>query len=180
MPDLLIGCGNSRQKRIVLPGRPVEFVDLVTLDIDPACSPDFFFDLDVLSTGQPLPFPDNHFEELHGYETLEHLGRQGDWQGFFREFSEYWRVLKPGGLLCGSVPAHDSFWAWSDPGHRRILTSGTFVFLSQAEYAAQCGKTRMTDYRNVWKGDFSLVFSEVRDGGYYFALQAIKPLAPSE
>ena len=105
---------------------------------------------------------------------LEHIGVQGYWRAFFDEFSEYWRILKPGGVLCGTVPDWRGEWAWGDPGHTRVITPGSFAFLSQAEYRAQVGKTRMTDYRAVYKADFERLESKVQDGFHYFVLKAVK------
>ena len=72
-----------------------EWVNLVTLDIDPNCNPDIICDLNEL----PYPFKDNTFNEIHGYEVLEHCGTQGDYQYFFAQFTEFWRILKPEGMF---------------------------------------------------------------------------------
>jgi SAM-dependent methyltransferase len=64
-----------------------------------------------------LPFDDNTFDEIHAYEVLEHIGKQGDWMRILREWSEWWRILKPGGHLYASSPLWSSEWAWGDPGH---------------------------------------------------------------
>jgi hypothetical protein len=45
-------------------------------------------------------------------------------------------------------------WAWGDPSHRRVINEGSFTFLDQTQYAKQVGKTAMTDFRSLWKGDF--------------------------
>lgn len=170
MPDLLIGCGNSRQKRIVVKGRPESFQELVTLDSDPFCKPTHLHDLNDL----PLPFPSNTFDEIHAYEVLEHVGRQGDYRSFFGLFQELWRILKPGGLLCATTPAWNSIWAWSDPGHTRIISHGSLVFLSQAEYERQVGKTPMTDYRGTYGGNFSILSATQSEHTFQFVLKAIK------
>ena len=167
--ELLLGCGNRRLKQVHPPGRS-EWSALTTLDCDPDCNPDVLHDLNL----QPLPFEADTFDELHAYEVLEHVGRQGDWQGFFREFSEYWRILKPDGVLFGSCPDVTSRWAWGDPGHTRIIGPECLTFLSQAQYAAQVGKTPMTDYRAIYKADMELVASHRQGELYYFGLRAIK------
>ena len=161
MRQLLIGCGNSRS----LSG--IEVGELVTVDIDPNCGADVLHDLNVL----PYPFRDESFDQIHAYEVLEHCGTQGDWRFFFGQFQEFWRVLKPGGILIASVPIGP--WVWGDPGHTRTIQLESLVFLSQAEYQKQVGKTHMTDYRHVWKGDFELVAHEVTDK-LTFILKAIK------
>jgi len=170
MSELLIGCGNSRRKPLKFEGSTDVWNDLTTLDIDPDCKPDVLHDLTVC----PYPFADNQFDEIHAYEVLEHCGKQGDWRLFFRQFDEFWRILKPNGLFIATVPMWDSVWAWGDPGHSRVITRETLIFLNQQEYELQIGKTSMTDYRSVYKGNFhscGVVEVEVSLG---FALKAIK------
>ena len=147
--ELLIGCGNRTTKQIKFQFVPQEFLNLTRLDIDPNCKPDVIHDLNVL----PLPFEDNSFNEIHAADILEHTGRQGDWRFFFAQFTEFWRILKPGGYFVGACPKWDSPWAWGDPGHSRVLSPHTLIFLDQAQYQ-QVGSSPMTDYRHVYKADF--------------------------
>lgn len=170
MAELLLGCGGKRVKQLVWEGRS-EWAALTTLDINPAHEPDVVWDLNQ----RPLPFDDDSFDEVHGYELFEHLGRQGDWRGFFEEWSEYWRILKPGGMLFGTSPSRRSGWAWGDPGHTRVISQETFVFLHQPSYTAQVGTTAMTDYRFVFRADFQP--RHISDDGeqIQYILEAIKP-----
>ena len=171
MSELLIGCGNSRSKRISFPEIPSEWSnDFVTLDFDENCKPDVFHDLNKL----PLPFNDDRFDEIHAYEVLEHTGTQGDFRSFFNLFSELHRILKPGGFLIGTCPNWDSVWAWGDPGHTRVITPQTMSFLSQAEYQKQVGKTAMSDYRFCYQADFELYTFTEEDENWGFVLRAIK------
>lgn len=169
MSELLIGCGNRRQKVIFKAGEAA-FTDLTTLDIDPASGADVIHDLDVL----PLPFADDQFDEIHASEVLEHTGRQGDWRFFFAQFAEFWRILKPDGVMAVSVPSLTSRWVWADPGHTRVIAPETLYFLDQAFYA-QVGHTAMTDYRHAWKGDFEAVWQEDDGESFKFLLRAVKP-----
>ena len=168
MSELLIGCGNSRVKKLQVSGP--DWKDLTTLDFDPLCGADVLHDLEET----PYPFEDDTFDEIHAYEVLEHLGKQGDWKAFFDQFAEFHRILKPGGLLLATTPMWDSLWAWSDPSHTRIISVGSVQFLSQKKYEAGVGNTAMTDFRHYWKRDFDVVHTEEKGGTFIFGLQAVK------
>jgi SAM-dependent methyltransferase len=174
MTQLLLGCGRDRTKKLHVVGREA-WDGLVTVDMNPDVAPDLVWDLCDL----PLPFADNQVEEIHLYDVLEHTCAQGDWLGLFAEFSEFWRLLKPGGHLFGIVPRWDGAWAWGDPGHRRVIQAETLSFLSQATYAAQLDgaeRTNRTDYRRWWRGDFEMVAQVDLSGPCFgFVLEAIKP-----
>ncbi len=147
--ELLLGSGNRAAKSFVLPGEQNEFSCPTTVDIDPNCAPDVQWDLNLF----PWPFDDNSFDEIWAIEVLEHLGTQGDFKAFLKCFEEIWRILKPKGRLYASCPSWQSIWAWSDPGHTRIISQGSIVFLNQAEYERQIGHSPMSDYRWCYKGD---------------------------
>lgn len=186
--ELLLGCGNSREKRVI-PGELGEFnpqlrewQNLTTLDIDPDCEPDIVFDLCRLEW-QGIPrdrhrteeMPPNTFNEIHAYEVLEHVGEQGHYKLFFAQFREFWRVLKPDGYFCATVPDYRSVWAWGDPSHTRVINMGTLVFLSKAQYAQQVGKTAMSDFRSIMGDmDFSIIRARVTGEQMEFVLRAIK------
>jgi SAM-dependent methyltransferase len=168
--ELLVGSGANTKKRMWLPGHE-EWTELVTLDMNPDHKPDVVWDL----TKRPLPFDDNHFDEVHAYEVLEHIGQQGDWRAFFEEWSEWWRILKPGGHLYACSPVWSSEGAWGDPGHTRVMSIACLTFLVQTEYTKQIGTTPMTDYRFVYKADFDLLYSEERGENFLYIMQAVKP-----
>lgn len=167
--ELLIGCGNNLKKKIQFKEIDPGWSELVTLDIDPGASPDIVHDLNVL----PYPLEDNQFDEIHAYEVLEHCGKQGDWKFFFDQFSEFHRILKPGGYFIATAPMWDSPWAWGDPGHTRVIPAEALVFLSQKEYL-QVGQTSMTDYRPHYKADYELVAKQEDGHTLAFVLRAIK------
>lgn len=167
--ELLIGCGSNREKKLRNNG--TDWEGLVTLDMNAAHRPDVLHDLASL----PLPFANESFDEIHAYDTLEHIGQQGDWRFFFNQWSDFYRLLKPGGIFFGISPHWSSPWAWGDPGHTRVISGESFIFLNQLEYA-QIGRTPMTDYRFCWNGDFKLIHADVTsDLQFRFALKAVKP-----
>jgi hypothetical protein len=168
--ELLLGCGAQRDRRIAVNGKK-GWDRLVTLDMLPEHSPDVVHDLEML----PWPFADDTFDEVHAYEVLEHLGQQGDFRSYFAHFGELYRILKPGGAVALTCPSFRSVWAWGDPGHRRIISSGSLVFLDQEQYRLQVGRTPMADYRPFWKGDFRGVWAEEKGDNFYAVLEAVKP-----
>jgi SAM-dependent methyltransferase len=172
MRELLVGCGAHREKTILMRGEPEAWGDLTTIDINPDHKPDIVWDLNV----RPLPFEDDTFDSIRAFEVLEHLGRQGDYRAFFDEWSEWWRILKPGGVIIGTSPHWSSPWAWMDPGHTRAMGPQMLGFLVQTEYDRQVGVTAMSDYRNLYKADFEIVHCHVDDGlTFQYGMKAIKP-----
>lgn len=165
--ELLIGCGADRSKRMSV-NNSDGWTNLITLDMNERVNPDVVHDLDDL----PYPFLTNELDEIHAYEVLEHCGRQGDWRGFFEQFDEFHRILKPGGILYATVPSWTSVHAWGDPGHTRIINEGTIVFLQRDLYGGT--GSPMTDYRTYYKGNFEVVGAEHRGEHFMFCLRAIK------
>lgn len=168
MKSLLIGCGNSRIKKVVWDGRN-EWGQLVTIDMNPDCNPDVVHDLE----NMPLPFADGEFDELAAYDVLEHQGKQGDWRGWFDEFREYHRILKPGGLFGIIVPIGAD--ALADPGHTRFITKNYFGFLCDSFYVDNLAKgAQVTDYRWYKKYDWEILFLE-QQGDHHLAVVLRKP-----
>ncbi len=167
MRELLIGCGANWGKQLTVNGHS-EWDDLVTLDCEVSHEPDVLHDLDQL----PYPFADNEFDAIHAYEVLEHCGRQGDWRFFFGQWSEFHRILKPGGYFVGTVPLPESVWAWGDPSHTRIIPLVQLNFLSQSFYR-DVGETTSSDFRSVWKGNFELASATTLPERQAFVLQKV-------
>lgn len=169
---LVLGAGNRTlmSVQVNLPGSEIpdslefkdNFKDVWTIDIDPHAKPKIVWDLEskeVYGDDVKLtwPVPDNYFDEVHAYEVLEHLGGMGDYKFFFALWRKIWDVLKPGGIVCATTPWWESVWAWQDPGHRRVYSPQILLYLSQPEYAAQIGKTSMTDYRRFFPPPYSFI-----------------------
>jgi SAM-dependent methyltransferase len=143
----MLGSGFFPPKRQIVPvGAEPEEPEWTTLDLNPECKADIRFDLGEIEYGLQIPVGTASFDEIHIYQTLEHFGRQGNHPGFFATFREFWRILKPGGLLYGDTPALHSPWLWGDPGHTRIISVQTLSFLTRRSYE-ELGKTTSTDYR---------------------------------
>lgn len=170
--ELLIGCGSALDKRLTVDGTQT-FNNVVTLDYNADHKPDIVWNLnhpDVL----PPDFESDSFDEIHAYEVLEHIGQQGDYLTFFRQFSQFWRVLKPNGHMCMTFPSRHSIWAWGDPSHTRIVQPEQFIFLRQPSYDA-VGVTSMSDFRNVYKADFDIVDATDNKDTATMIIKAIKP-----
>jgi SAM-dependent methyltransferase len=167
---LLIGAGSSTALTVPTPLMHIP-PTLTTLDIELSHEPDVLWDLNQF----PWPFEDSSFDEVHGYEVLEHLGHQGNAAEFFGCFWEIYRILKPLGFLAGSVPDWNTMWAWGDPSHTRVINHGSLTYLDRTAYAGEIGKTTKTDFRSVWKGDFEAAALEYKSGRFWFLLKAHKP-----
>lgn len=168
--ELLVGCGNARTKAIALPSNQ-HWDDLVTLDHKDDCGADVVHDLDIL----PYPFETSEFDEIHAYDVLEHCGKQGDWKFFFGQFTEFHRILKPGGFFFGVCPTHTSEWAWGDPSHTRVFPRFSLGFLSQKMYEKDVGVSSRSDFRSVYKADFDIVHvGDYDEHRHSFVLKALK------
>lgn len=151
MKSLLLGAGNSRVKKLAPSSAPDWKGRLVTVDMNPNCGADLVWDLE----NRPLPFDDETFDEVAAYDVLEHIGKQGDWKGFFDEFAEYWRILKPGGEFGIIVPINRD--ALADMGHTRFFHRNYFGFLSQKFYDTNLERgAPVTDYRWYWRRNFEI------------------------
>lgn len=172
MSELLLGCGRNQEKRFHLPGTPETWRKLTTLDMNASVSPDVVYDFSKL----PLPFDENSFDEIHAYDVLEHVGQQGDWKFFLDQFADFWRILKPEGLLIGTSPHPSSAWAWGDPGHTRVISGEALGFLDQNHYKQIETGSPMTDYRPWYQADFDIAqFTISENLQMLYVLRAIKP-----
>ncbi len=169
MKYLLAGCGTNRDKRVQCPESPeLQFSgQVVTWDVDPDTGADVIHDMEVL----PYPFADDEFDEIHAYECLEHCGTQGDAKFFFGQFAEFYRIMKPGGIMALSVPMWNHYIAFAVPDHKRILPAPIFGFLDQ-DYYKNVGKPGYGDYRKLLgKTDFKLVgVQETPESGSVYVL----------
>lgn len=174
--ELLLGCGHKRDKRLFPDPQRTTWENLITVDSNEECLPTVIADLfNSRSLYKGDLIEENSFDEIHAYEVLEHIGNQGDFRIFFFQFETYWHILKPGGFFCATVPSRYSPWLWGDPGHSRAILPETLTFLHQPAYAAQIGKTSMSDYRKYFKADFDIVRTADDRTTHSFILRAVKP-----
>jgi len=203
--ELLIGCGFARDKRIspyfyfpnlleenianmVADGYDMgkhdrkEWQNLTTLDVNPDCNPDVCFDLNdaeglkLLAKFKEQPMW--QFDEIHAYEVVEHLGRQGDVKSFFAFFNAMHALLKPGGFFICTCPSRNSPWLWGDPGHTRAIVPESLSFLVRN---AQLYKTLhlgpASDYRSLITSDFDIAYAnDDKKQSFMFMLMAVKPV----
>lgn len=54
-----------------------------------------------------------------------------------------------------------------------MISDCTITFLSQAQYEKQIGVTSMTDYRDVYVGDFKVVSMDDNDANFLFVLEKV-------
>lgn len=125
--------------------------------------------------GGTLTYESNTFDEVHAYHQLQRMGAQGDYAALFATFSELWRVLRPDGVLCLSLPSPFSDWIWGDPGHTRAITMQTITYLQQPEYDKQLLTTAMVDYRDIYHADYEPEFLQDDARELRVILRAIKP-----
>lgn len=195
--ELLLGCGYTRRKLFTArPDHPPTWrspTGPVTLDINRACQPDIMCDLNQATPWYGFPRVDpegcapyshacllepDYWDEIHAYQVLEHLGRQGDAHSFLSQFAEIWRILKPGGYLVASVPSRFSLGLWGDPSHARVINEMSLTFLDQGQYIQQCdgdAPTGMSDFRGLYKADFDVLDQLDTHNDFIFILQAVKP-----
>jgi cyclopropane fatty-acyl-phospholipid synthase-like methyltransferase len=167
--QLLLGAGHDHRRKVSLSGQ-AGWDELVTLDINPDAKPDILHDLEQL----PIPVGDNYFDEIHAYEVLEHVGKQGDWRYFFAQFDDFARILKPSGLLFTTSPASGSPWVWGDPGHTRYMGPEVYLFLDRAIYEQQVNASAMTDYRRYFTSNWQRLVIEQQNGTNIAVLKNLK------
>jgi len=157
--DKQLFLGSGKEVRIPPFFELLKKEDITTLDINPDRDPDIIWDLNQ----HPLPFDDESFDQIFAFETLEHLGSLGDYRFFFKEFEEYWRILKKDGLFIASVPTMKSPWAFGDPGHTRYISKEMLGFLNQKSYENAGPTNPISDYRFCYKANF-----EIAEHKYYY------------
>ena len=131
--SLDLGCGPN-------PKNPFLATEVFGVDINNYNNPNIkIADLAIES----IPFEDNLFDFVTGFDFLEHiprvmyLGRERR-QPFIDIMSEIWRVLKPGGQTFFATPAFPRPEAFQDPQHVNIITENSIWYFSAPGVLEQC------------------------------------------
>jgi SAM-dependent methyltransferase len=76
----------------------------------------------IADLNDPLPFPDNSFDEVRAVHLIEHV------LDVMKTMTEMHRVCRPGGTIYLVTPHYSDFSSWCDPTHRWHLNSFSFRF----------------------------------------------------
>jgi SAM-dependent methyltransferase len=84
----------------------------------------------VINHGDALPFEDNKFNSVSGFDVLEHLSREPNKRvnDFIFYMNELNRVLKRGGVAVFIFPSFPNLDAFSDPTHINFITKETLNY----------------------------------------------------
>jgi SAM-dependent methyltransferase len=156
---LHLGCGRKKTLdalglKLSMGDQPIDSarVKLVNLDRLADVEPDVLCEL---STDR-IDLPDDSVDACLALHVLEHIGRQGEIEGWFHFWAELYRVMKPNGFVRFECPHSDSVWAWADPTHVRAINEYAFLYLNQDAYRSP--GSAIPDYRP--KFDFVLAQHE--------------------
>ncbi len=109
MKILDVGCGINKY-----PGA-------VGVDNNPRSRADVLADLDHI----PYPFRDNSFDQLRAVHVIEHVA------DVVRSMEEFWRLVRPGGLVVIVTPHYTDFSSFCDPTHRWHLNSFSLRYFGE-------------------------------------------------
>jgi SAM-dependent methyltransferase len=134
--SLDLGCGESM--RNIFNADEAYGVDIIDLD-----NPNIRkADLSV----EPIPFEDNTFDYVTGFDFLEHIPRSLYVNGktinpFIEIMNEIYRVLKPEGRFMGFTPAYPHPETFQDPTHVNFITEKTIDYFGINGAAYHYGKS---------------------------------------
>jgi SAM-dependent methyltransferase len=145
---LHLGCGRKKTldaigMRLSHPdGRPMDReIQVVNLDRLADVEPDVLCEL----ATDRIDLPDDSVDAVLALHVLEHIGRQGEIEGWFHFWAEIYRVMKPNALLRFECPHSASLWCWADPTHVRAINEYCFLYLNQDSYKVT--GSAIPDYR---------------------------------
>lgn len=131
--------------------------DYVNIDMYERFTPDIVWNLEQT----PYPFAeDNSVDEIRAHHALEHMGQNTD--TFLAMIKEFYRILKPGGILDVTVPPGHGERFSADPTHVRPIYPQTFLLFSKAACKnwreGGFANTPLADYLDV---DFEVICTEI-------------------
>ncbi|MDQ2842573.1 MAG: class I SAM-dependent methyltransferase [Acidobacteriota bacterium] len=101
-----VGCGINK-----LP-------NAIGIDRNPASHADLLVDIDSF----PYPFDDNSFDRIYAAHVIEHVA------DVMQTMEEFYRLVKPAGVIFLATPHYTDFSSFCDPTHRWHLTSYSFRY----------------------------------------------------
>jgi len=133
MKSLDLGCGPN-------PKNPFLAEELFGVDINDFGNPNIkIADLVV----EAIPFPDNSFDYISGFDFLEHIPRLLYLEGIRKQpfidlMSEVWRVLKPGGQAFFATPAFPHPQTFQDPQHVNFISELSILYFTEPGFLELC------------------------------------------
>jgi SAM-dependent methyltransferase len=160
--SLDLGCGPN-------PKNPFLATEVFGVDINNFNNPNIkIADLAI----EPIPFEDNLFDFVSGFDFLEHIPRvvyieRERRQPFIDVMSEVWRVLKPGGQTFFATPAFPHPEAFQDPQHINIITENSILYFSAPGLLELCQAYGFTGRFEVIKQTWGNQPYEICGGSSY-------------
>jgi SAM-dependent methyltransferase len=116
----------------------------------------------VCDIGQGIPFPDSVFDEVLAVDFIEHIPTARA----IALMNDFWRVLRPGGLLKIHVPAAPGITAFQDPTHVSFWNEESFTYYEDGHprregYGVYYGiqarfrRRKLRRRRNLWTRFFT-------------------------
>lgn len=127
---LNLGCGINRTR---YDGKPLP-KGTINVDKNPAVSPDHLLDLN-----DGFDFGESVADEIHAYHIIEHIGKMGEPDTWFRFWRDCWRTLKRDGKMYVVAPHWLHMDSIGDPTHTRLICRQTFTFLDRESYIVEPG-----------------------------------------
>lgn len=90
----------------------------LNVDISPSTRPDVVHDLNRV----PWPLPDGEFDEIHGYDVVEHV------ESVVSFMEEVHRISRNGARVKLTVPHFSCANTWRDPTHQRGFARGSLDY----------------------------------------------------
>lgn len=127
----------------------------------------------------PIPFEDNSFDYVSGYDFLEHiprviyLGRERK-QPFIDIMSEVWRVLKPGGIAYFATPAMPHHETFQDPQHVNYISTKSVLYFVEPSEKTGWDQSINLCHQYGFTGRFELVSQHWHESIPYWLIWELK------